>query len=314
MREVAPCFNTQPPEGGCRLWPAPGLLAAGFNTQPPEGGCLALRSLAGMAVVSTHSRPKAAAKPTPPERRGHMFQHTAARRRLLGQAGSLSKIRTFQHTAARRRLRGLGRKERAMKLVSTHSRPKAAAPPSLPPCSNRGGFNTQPPEGGCPRAAPRRHVLPEFQHTAARRRLLRLGRPICRPRLFQHTAARRRLRTLYQLFEAIAVVSTHSRPKAAAPILRPTVRNDQFQHTAARRRLLAPFRLRLEPSPVSTHSRPKAAAIAKRRCNPQAAVSTHSRPKAAAPSKARRARRCRCFNTQPPEGGCPGCCSFLCSS
>ena len=76
--------------------------------------------------VSTHSRPKAAGSHISQYRKGRMFQHTAARRRLgipQRQAciGSL-----FQHTAARRRLvgdyAGLG----VSHQVSTHSRPKAA--------------------------------------------------------------------------------------------------------------------------------------------------------------------------------------------
>ena len=34
-------------------------------------------------------------------------------------------------------------------IVSTHSRPKAAAPVNLVSTVRDGGFNTQPPEGGC---------------------------------------------------------------------------------------------------------------------------------------------------------------------
>ena len=99
-------------------------------------------------------------------------------------------------------------------LVSTHSRPKAAARLM----SNRilnCCFNTQPPEGGCAYAlaagCPRlvsTHSRPKaaakhlewtaadyevFQHTAARRRLASTS---CKPGCFfrfQHTAARRRL-------------------------------------------------------------------------------------------------------------------------
>ena len=32
-------FNTQPPEGGCKLNEFQDWLMSGFNTQPPEGGC-----------------------------------------------------------------------------------------------------------------------------------------------------------------------------------------------------------------------------------------------------------------------------------
>ena len=56
------CFNTQPPEGGCckiavRYW-----LIEGFNTQPPEGGCTRAETDRMVHGVSTHSRPKAAAR------------------------------------------------------------------------------------------------------------------------------------------------------------------------------------------------------------------------------------------------------------
>ena len=99
------CFNTQPPEGGCNGNGKPDGKPGGFNTQPPEGGCAHIRpgarnrrgfqhtaarrrlpangdvDMAGMSV-STHSRPKAAAKTTGLRARSAVFQHTAARRRL----------------------------------------------------------------------------------------------------------------------------------------------------------------------------------------------------------------------------------------
>ena len=55
------------------------------------------------------------------------FQHTAARRRLLGVSNSDGQKLLFQHTAARRRLHSI----RFKLLLSSLS------------------FNTQPPEGGC---------------------------------------------------------------------------------------------------------------------------------------------------------------------
>ena len=57
------------------------------------------------------------------------------------------------------------------------------------------GFNTQPPEGGCD--------LDEFLSNTYE--------------WFQHTAARRRLQMLPVIVIKRAFVSTHSRPKAAAP-------------------------------------------------------------------------------------------------
>ena len=76
-----------------------------------------------------------------------MFQHTAARRRLLYEYPLDSQKFKFQHTAARRRL-VLHLACRFYCVVSTHSRPKAAgALDSVQTSDVR--FNTQPPEGGC---------------------------------------------------------------------------------------------------------------------------------------------------------------------
>ncbi len=174
-------------------------------------------------------------------------------------------------------------------------------------------------------AAPTRFTR-QFQHTAARRRLqvdvIGLCCDMCvsthsRPKAaarfairqicenqFQHTAARRRLLELTGYDYDFSPVSTHSRPKAAA------------QSEAGD----------FDAGAVSTHSRPKAAATALDNRIANLSVSTHSRPKAAAAlskqyvsvelfqhTAARRRLRFRamsvkeaaCFNTQPPEGGCP---------
>ena len=55
------CFNTQPPEGGCRGREPCSGKKGGFNTQPPEGGCDHSSLRGAHFFVSTHSRPKAAA-------------------------------------------------------------------------------------------------------------------------------------------------------------------------------------------------------------------------------------------------------------
>ncbi len=57
-------------------------------------------------------------------------------------------IKLFQHTAARRRLDDYDGLTILHKLVSTHSRPKAAGFVNSPSSLNLFGFNTQPPEGG----------------------------------------------------------------------------------------------------------------------------------------------------------------------
>ena len=77
-----------------------------------------------------------------------MFQHTAARRRLVPELDTIYQRLKFQHTAARRRLVRFDIGTTRLLNVSTHSRPKAA------------GKKTE--------AALQRQ---QFQHTAARRRL-----------------------------------------------------------------------------------------------------------------------------------------------
>ena len=79
------------------------------------------------------------------------FQLTAVRRRLLAAIKLTRQFGLFQLTAARRRLR---------------TTKKAAAPKT-------GGFNSQPPEGGCHQKWYVVASIIAFQLTAARRRLLR---------------------------------------------------------------------------------------------------------------------------------------------
>ena len=76
-------------------------------------------------------------------------------------------------------------------------------------------FNTQPPEGGWDRFIYHPLNRRQFQHTAARRRLATLNEELTVIGTFQHTAARRRLAEKVTVIGANAMVSTHSRPKAA---------------------------------------------------------------------------------------------------
>ena len=99
-----------------------------------------------------------------------MFQHTAARRRLVIWPVALLTRLSFQHTAARRRLACISLEVGV--FIS---------------------FNTQPPEGGWGRNPLCSHSVTVFQHTAARRRLGRQGLTKRQTLRFQHTAARRRL-------------------------------------------------------------------------------------------------------------------------
>ena len=130
----------------------------------------------------------------------------------------------FQHTAARRRLRT----KHAMPILSLKFQHTAARRRLLKSWKH------------CTRQ-------PLFQHTAARRRLLKLNGPLNGGLMFQHTAARRRLQQHFPRDYQKILVSTHSRPKAAAnPLALFPNKQRSFQHTAARRRLLfaySPHRL-----------------------------------------------------------------------
>ena len=101
------------------------------------------------------------------------------------------------------------------RMVSTHSRPKAAGKEERVKFAFDCGFNTQPPEGGWPLFIPITKLDRSFQHTAARRRLETLFTLLVIYIWFQHTAARRRLENGIELI-CIFIL---------------------FQHTAARRRL-----------------------------------------------------------------------------
>ena len=103
-RLVNGCFNTQPPEGGWRhfFYSVAGLLVS-THSRPKAAVCGKLKA-AKEAVVSTHSRPKAAGELKTPISTTRLFQHTAARRRLITLFTNELKSWLFQHTAARRRL------------------------------------------------------------------------------------------------------------------------------------------------------------------------------------------------------------------
>ena len=91
----------------------------------PKAAGLGYSDRIAQTVVSTHSRPKAAGACVSLCYNIGEFQHTAARRRLVGLRGAVRLSRGFQHTAARRRL---------VKIMQ-HS-------------GIIFSFNTQPPEGG----------------------------------------------------------------------------------------------------------------------------------------------------------------------
>ena len=119
-------FNTQPRGGGCRLINLLYNLSTVSTHSRAEAAALVELNLIQNAFVSTHSRAEAAAGRTHPDRdlakvsthsRAEaaaylkkynifflLFQHTAARRRLLIARLTIDYVNKFQHTAARRRL------------------------------------------------------------------------------------------------------------------------------------------------------------------------------------------------------------------
>ena len=104
-------------------------MVAGFNSQPPEGGCAKLQEkISDLFIVSTHSRPKAAAGVI---RSSYWLYYVSTHSRPKAAAnGGLMSFgdNLFQLTAARRRLLVQDERRQQIYNVSTHSRPKAAAP------------------------------------------------------------------------------------------------------------------------------------------------------------------------------------------
>ena len=99
---------------------------AGFNTQPPEGGWIGKMAKQAMAIVSTHSRPKAAGGIVQIQNFRWEFQHTAARRRL-GDFPAITALPLVVSTHSRPKAAGLAVVSLTLRYsVSTHSRPKAA--------------------------------------------------------------------------------------------------------------------------------------------------------------------------------------------
>ena len=183
--------------------------------------------------VSTHSRPKAAAIGTFDVKNPVLFQHTAARRRLVVKIFSHVTTGSFNTQPPEG---GCLRQCSCYYLdkVSTHSRPKAAVRKKAQK-DYRGRFNTQPPEGGCcgfcrlrfigvvsthsrPKAADFAAAMMIFktvvQHTAARRRLTAFR--IDYPYLFSfNTQPPEGGCPASDIPSGRNRVSTHSRPKAA---------------------------------------------------------------------------------------------------
>ena len=148
--------------------------------------------------------------------------------------------------------------------------------------STLGGFNTQPPEGGCTDSP---------KVTVARR-------------MFQHTAARRRLHAFMIPQPSPILVSTHSRPKAAAGDLPNQNHHREFQHTAARRRL--PRLFLFAPRKARRFNTQPPEGGCKRRLSPRLYNDSFNTqpPEGGCPPPAAHQLMFFGFNTQPPEGGC----------
>ena len=121
--------------------------------------------------VSTHSRPKAAGLSLTPYIESLMFQHTAARRRLV-----LSLFYPLKNST-----------------VSTHSRPKAAGLAEKSTFQRIFGFNTQPPEGGWRRPRDSARMRDRFNTQPPEGGWIPNEIAAIQIDMFQHTAARRRL-------------------------------------------------------------------------------------------------------------------------
>ena len=123
-------------------------------------------------AVSTHSRPKAAGRIRFLILYTYrLFQHTAARRRLVIQSLQDNILEPVSTHSRPKAAGAFTQRAVPAAAVSTHSRPKAAGPEKRSADWLEICFNTQPPEGGWRliRGCFARSV--RFQHTAARRRL-----------------------------------------------------------------------------------------------------------------------------------------------
>ena len=143
----------------------------------------------------------------------------------------------FQHTAARRRLVA----ETALIPVaykSFNTQPPEGGWHDRKFCDvQQICFNTQPPEGGWTTTRLTASCQNRFQHTAARRRLALSVRLLGQISVFQHTAARRRLGNVSSSrFAHLRFQHTAARRRLVTPYNVDDIVL-VFQHTAARRRL-----------------------------------------------------------------------------
>ena len=106
-RKTLERFNTQPPEGGCGRHSLSLFWPQCFNTQPPEGGC----ALSYCFLIKSRQK----------------FQHTAARRRLQTRTTFLTNFVIVSTHSRPKAAAAYHLIHQRFNVVSTHSRPKAAA-------------------------------------------------------------------------------------------------------------------------------------------------------------------------------------------
>ena len=120
--------------------------------------------------------------------------------------------------------------------VSTHSRPKAAGADVPQPSNRQQSFNTQPPEGGWAMVITNRSSICCFNTQPPEGGWnygVKMVTDFCR----FNTQPPEGGWSTKRLFVSRLQVSTHSRPKAAGQNWLTFIRRRGFQHTAARRRL-----------------------------------------------------------------------------
>ena len=285
------------------IWQQPDRQGC-FNTQPPEGGWVAGHGgRCYVAVVSTHSRPKAAGPqqrqqpnstkfqhtaarrrlgcPPPMPPNGCLFQHTAARRRLDPCHRQHRPQPQFQHTAARRRLAELfGGNDLAKMFQHTAARRRLVCSAGCQTICAR-CFNTQPPEGGWGALKKYLPKLFGFQHTAARRRLDRLSWVSSTCGRFNTQppeggwGERKLIVYAYYQFQ-------HTAARRRLDLYRERMKAmGLFQHTAARRRLGKTCRIAASDGSFNTQPPEGGWHPDSGRAGRRFDVSTHSRPKAA---------------------------------
>ena len=96
-----------------------------------------------------------------------VFQHTAARRRLNPDMRGSATEPMFQHTAARRQLVSIVAICFFFRMVSTHSRPKAAGVAFFAPVAAYADVSTHSRLKAAGQQGRNQRPSPKFQHTAA---------------------------------------------------------------------------------------------------------------------------------------------------